>query len=122
MIGARELFDSFIDTGLDLCVELGMGTKHVVQGSGTISFQLESGEVLRVSNVLWVPKLRRSFLLVSEIERKGYHILFRDAHVLYVPKQSSFKSTMVLGVREDNLYRLSNYPMHDVTNREYLLL
>jgi hypothetical protein len=76
MKGARELFDSFTETGSNLCVELGMGTKHAVRGSGIVSFNLESGEVLRMSNVLWVPKIRRSVLSVSEIERKGYNILF----------------------------------------------
>jgi hypothetical protein len=89
---ARELFDNFTETSSDLCVELGMGTKHAVRGSSTVLFRLESGEVLRVSNVLWVPELRRSVLSVSEIEKKGYHILFRDGQVLFVPRRSSFRS------------------------------
>jgi hypothetical protein len=72
-----ELFDSFTETGSDLCVELGMGTKHAVRGSGTMSFWMESGDVLRVSNVLWVPELRRSVLSVSTIEEKGYAVLFQ---------------------------------------------
>jgi hypothetical protein len=99
MIGSTELFDSFTETGSDLYVELGVGTKHAVQGSGTVSFRLESGEVLRVSNMLWLPKLKRIFLSVSEIEKKGYHILFRYGKVLFLPRQSSFISTVVLGVR-----------------------
>jgi hypothetical protein len=112
----RELFDTFTETGSDLCVELGMGAKHAVRGSGTISFRLESGEVLRVSNVLWVPELRRSVLSVSEIERKGYHVLFQDGQVLFVPRRSSFRSMVILGVREGK-YRLRGQPMHVVTSR-----
>jgi hypothetical protein len=34
--------------------------------------------MLRMTNVLWVLELRRSVLSVSKIEKKGYHILFRD--------------------------------------------
>jgi hypothetical protein len=60
MTGSRGLFHIYTKTGLDLCVELGMGTKHAVLGSSTISFQLESGEVFRMSNVLWVPELKSS--------------------------------------------------------------
>jgi hypothetical protein len=71
MTGARELFDSFTETGSELWVELGMGTKHKVRGYGAVSLQMESGDVLRVSNVLWVPKLRRSVLSVSANEEKG---------------------------------------------------
>jgi len=52
------------------------------------------------SNVLWVPKLRRSVLLVLEIERNGYRVLFRYGHVFLVPRRTSFISTIVLGVRE----------------------
>jgi hypothetical protein len=78
---------------------------------------LESGEILRVLNVLWVPELRRSVLSVSEIERKGYHVLFRDGQVLLVPRWSSFILAVVLGVREGNLYRLRGHPMSVVTSR-----
>jgi hypothetical protein len=38
MTGAQELFDTFIDTGSNLCVELGTRAKHAIRGSGTISF------------------------------------------------------------------------------------
>jgi hypothetical protein len=34
-----------------------------------------------------------------------------------VPKRSNFKLTMVLGVREGNLYRLRGQPMSVVTSR-----
>jgi hypothetical protein len=71
---------------------------------------MKSGEMLRVTNMLWVPKLRRTVLSVSEIEKKGYHILFRDGQVLIVPKGSSFRSAVVLGVRESNLYKLKDQP------------
>jgi len=63
MIG-RELFESLIDTDSRMCVDLGMGNRHAVQGSETMCFQLELGDVLRVTNVKWVPKFRRSVLSV----------------------------------------------------------
>jgi len=51
---------------------------------------------------MWVSKLGRRVLSVSEIERKGYHLLFRDGQVLLVPIWSSFRSVVVLRVREGN--------------------
>jgi len=39
-------------------------------------FQMELGDVLRVTNVLWVLEQRRSVLSVSTIEEKGYVVLF----------------------------------------------
>jgi hypothetical protein len=46
MIGARELFKSFTKSDSDLYVALSMGTKHAIQGSGTVSFPMESVDVL----------------------------------------------------------------------------
>jgi hypothetical protein len=48
MTGAWDLFDNFTETSSDLFVELGMGTKHVVRGSGIVSFWMDSRDVLRV--------------------------------------------------------------------------
>jgi hypothetical protein len=47
MTGAREVFESFTESDSDLYVELGMGTKHAVQGSGTVPFRMESGGILQ---------------------------------------------------------------------------
>jgi hypothetical protein len=55
--GAWELFESFTESDSDVYVELGMGTKHAVKGSGIVPFSMESGGMLRVMDVLWVPKL-----------------------------------------------------------------
>jgi hypothetical protein len=38
MTGARELFESFTESDSDVYVELGVGTKYAVKGSGTIPF------------------------------------------------------------------------------------
>jgi hypothetical protein len=38
MTGARDLFVSFTTSDSSMYVELGMGTKHVVQGSGAVVF------------------------------------------------------------------------------------
>jgi hypothetical protein len=96
MTGARELFESFTESDSDVHVELGMGTKHAVKGSGTVPFQMESGGVLRVMNVLWVPELRRSVLSVSTIEKKGFDVLFQDGQALIKPRGSSSDTTMFL--------------------------
>jgi hypothetical protein len=72
---------------------------------------MESGDVLRVTNVLWVLELGRSVLSVSTIEKKGFDVLFPDGQVLIKPRGSSSDTVVVLGVRESNLYRLKGQPM-----------
>jgi hypothetical protein len=82
---AWDFFESFTESNSYMYVELGMGTNHAVQGSGTMAFWMELGGVLRVTNVIWVPELKRSVLSVSTIEKKGFEVLFRDGHVLIIP-------------------------------------
>ena len=55
MIGTQYLFVSFIVSDSSMYEELGMRTMHVVHGSGALVFRMESGDVLQVENVLWVP-------------------------------------------------------------------
>jgi hypothetical protein len=74
--GAWELFEIFTESNSEVHLELGVGTKHAIKAFGTMPFQMESGGVLRVMNVLWVPELRRSVLSVSMIEKKGFDIVF----------------------------------------------
>jgi hypothetical protein len=74
MTGAWEIFKSFKNLDLNMHVELGVGTKHSLKGTGTIPFHMELGSLLRVMNVLWVPKLKRSVLSVSLIEKNGFDI------------------------------------------------
>jgi hypothetical protein len=84
-----------------------VGTKHSVKESGIMPFQMESGGVLRVMNVLWVPECKRSVLSVSMIDKKGFYILFQDGQALIKHRGSSSNTTMVFGVRERNSYRIN---------------
>jgi hypothetical protein len=56
---------------------------------------MESGGMLRVMDVLWVPELRRSVLSVSMIEKKGFDIAFQDGQALIKPIGSSSDTTIV---------------------------
>lgn len=76
--GAWELFDNIIEWDLELHVGFGVDTKHPVKGSGTMLVQLELVGMLEVKYVIWVTKLRRSLLLVSMIDKKGFVVAFLD--------------------------------------------
>jgi hypothetical protein len=80
-----------------------------------VQSQTESRDVQRVTIVLWVPELR-SVLPVSTIEEKGYAVLFLDRKVVFMPRGSSSKSAVVLGVRKSNIYREKDHPMRVMAN------
>jgi hypothetical protein len=55
-------------------------------GSGTVSFQRESLPPMTLTEVLYVPGLKKNLVSVSTIEEKGYEVLFHDGQVLLFPK------------------------------------
>ena len=77
MTGAKDQFTQFSDRQLNLEIELGDESIVRTIGIGTISFQRESLPPLAVSEVLYVPGLRKNLIYVSTIEDKGYEVTFR---------------------------------------------
>ena len=76
MIIVRENFTSLLEDYIYLEVVLGDNSKVKEKDMGTISFQRELSPPLRVTNVLYVPGLKKSLILVSSLEDSGYEVLF----------------------------------------------
>jgi hypothetical protein len=111
MTGTREVFESLTKWDSDLHVRIGDQSQHAVKGVETVPFRMESGGVLRVQNVLWVPELKCNMLSVSSIEQMGFEVVFRKGKALLRPSGPSSDPRVVLGVRESGLYRLTGKPI-----------
>lgn len=66
-------------------VDFGVDAKHAVKGVGTVIFQLDSVGKMEVKGILWVSKLKRSFLSISMIKKKGSCVASQDGKVLIKP-------------------------------------
>jgi hypothetical protein len=66
----------FLEENLGLQVELGDNTKYAFKGVGTTSLHLESGNSLRMSDMLYVLGLKKNLLYTSFMEDIGYAITF----------------------------------------------
>jgi len=76
MTGERLALQEFTtqDSGFVKC---GVhSTMVAIQGKGTISLQIESGKILRVPRVLYVPSMRVCVLSISALEHQGYGVSF----------------------------------------------
>ena len=111
MTGYKEHLIELVEKDSRLHVVLGNDARYVLKGIGTTSLQLYSGIPLHLSDVLFVPGMRRNLVSISTLEDKGYKVAFSDGKVLAWHKNSSMESTHVIGVREDNLYRLTVRPV-----------
>jgi hypothetical protein len=47
----------------------------------------------------------------QRFEKRGFDIVFQDGHALIKPRGSSSYATLIIGVRESNLYRIKGNPM-----------
>jgi hypothetical protein len=104
MTAVREHLTDLTQCG-DVEVVLGDDREVKAAGCGTVSFRRESLPPMILMEVLYVPGLKKNFVLVSTIEEKGYEVLFHDGQVLLFPRGSSITSAKVIGTRHERLYK-----------------
>jgi hypothetical protein len=66
---------------------------------------------LHLSEVLYVPGMKRNFVSIFSLEDKGYRVTFFEGKFLAWHKDSHINSARVIGVRERRLYRLTIIPV-----------
>jgi hypothetical protein len=59
-----------------------------VKGVGTYTFQLDSDIPLQLTEVLYVPGMKRNLVFVYALEDKGYKVTFSEGKVLAWHKNS----------------------------------
>jgi hypothetical protein len=106
MTKERELFSSLRESDADLHVKLDDDVKYVVKGEGIVMFQPDLGGLLDVQYVIYIPNLKKNFLLVSTMEDRGFFVTFQRGWVLVRLEKAIPNNTVVVWVREGTLYRL----------------
>jgi hypothetical protein len=94
-----------------LHVVLGDNDRYTVKGVGSSSFQIDSNIPLPLSEVLYVPGMKRNLVFVSALEDKCYKVTFYEEKFLAWHKNSHMDYAQVIGVRENSLYRLIIRPV-----------
>jgi hypothetical protein len=106
MTGYRYHMTDLVEKETSLHVVLGYNARYNVKWVGTYTFQLDSDIPLQLSEVLYVPGMKRNLVFVSALEDKGYKVTFSEGKFLAWHKNSHMDYARVIGVRENNLYRL----------------
>jgi hypothetical protein len=88
------------------------GIKAEVEVIGELPLELNNGFVLKLTDVLYVPSLRRNLISVSRLDDDGY-----DCHFGNGQCKIMFNNKCVgLAFRQDKLYLLSLYENVNVVN------
>jgi hypothetical protein len=56
-----------------------------LNGGTTLSFQLQSGNIFHIDEILYVPGLKKNLISIAMLERKGYSIDFTKGKALMWP-------------------------------------
>lgn len=99
-------------------VELGDNNNYGVKGIGKTSIELELGDNVRLSNILYLLGLKKNLVSISCLEDKGDRVAFVDSKVLVWPKGFSIDSARVIRVREGRLYRLLKQPTQALVHND----
>jgi len=60
---------------------MGNDEKYSVSGVGTVVSQREHGACITLTDVKYVPRLKRNLLPIAMLEDKGYYVVFSKGKV-----------------------------------------
>lgn len=87
-----------------------------MKGVGSTSFQLDSGVILHINDILFVSGLKKNLLSIFALEDKGHRVAFVDGQVLVWHKDLNMHSSRVIFVRERGLYILMGCQVEALVN------
>eukprot|EP00253_Pinus_taeda_P016979 PITA_16979 len=76
MTDNKELFSDLEEKDLQMHIDMGDDGKYIVTGLARITFQREHGAPLTLTNVMYVPKLKKNLVYFSILEDRGYDVIF----------------------------------------------
>jgi hypothetical protein len=90
-------------------VTLGDDYQYPIKGVGESNYKLDLGTPMKMKDVLYLPGLMKNFLSISTLDKKGFRVAFIDGEVLMWPKGKTIEYAIVIGAKEDNLYKLKGH-------------
>ena len=105
----KSMLSNFKENKFLVKVEIGDNSIYVIKGIGSASFQLKSGSVLHIDEILLIPSLKKNLVSAAALEDKGYRVTFMDGKALLWSKNQEISSASVIGYREGGLYILPGH-------------
>ena len=85
MTGFKQNLVNYRDKKFNVKVELGDDGTYAIKRFGSASFQLQSGNVFHIEEIIYVPILKKNHISVEVLESKGYSVAFSKGKALMWP-------------------------------------
>jgi hypothetical protein len=96
MTSFKQNLVKYRDNKFHVKVEFGDDGTYDIKGFGAASFQLHTGNVFHIDEIIYVRGLKKNIILVAVLERKGYSVAFSKGKALMWPSNGSLSSTMTI--------------------------
>ena len=90
---------------------------YSIRRIGSTSFRLDSGTDLKITEILYVPGIKKNLLSVSALEDKGFWVTFMEGKALLWHKDSTLESAIVIGVQVGGLYKFLGHPIQALVHK-----
>jgi hypothetical protein len=91
MMGQRNILSCISEKNFSQKVTLGDDYQYPIKGVGESNHKLNSGNSLKMKDVLYVLGLKKNLLSISNLEKKGFRVAFIDGEVLMWAKRRNLK-------------------------------
>lgn len=93
----KEALTNLIQKDSPHKVKLGDDYQYPIEGGGEASYRLDSGKLMKMKEVLYVPGLKKDLLSILTLEEKGFKVAFVDG--LMCPMGKNFNDAVVIGIQ-----------------------
>jgi hypothetical protein len=105
----RDILSCISEKKFSQKVTLGDNYQYSIKGVGDSNYKLNSGNSMKMKDVLYVPGLTKNLLSILALEKKGFRISFIDGEVLMWAKGETMKEAIIIGKEEGGLYKLKGH-------------
>jgi transposase InsO family protein len=109
MTGQRNILSCISEKKFSQKVTLGDDYQYPIKGVGESNHKPNSGNSLKMKDVLYVPGLKKNLLSISALEKKGFRVAFIDGEVLMSAKGETLNEAIIIGSEENGLYKLKGH-------------
>ena len=120
MTGQKKTLSRLEEKNSPQKVSLGDDYQYPIKGIQEASYKLDSGNPLKMKEVLYVSGLKKNLLSISALDKKGFRVAFIDGQVLMWPKGKNIEDAFIIGEEEGGLYKFRGHSkttlVHDSIN------